>query len=65
VVAQSSQIKVLTRAVTEWLEATPSPALRPLEELLPPTQRWRRHGPWLAALCMAALGAAGWWWGMG
>lgn len=60
-----AHIQVLTRAVTEWLEATPSPALRPLEELLPPTQRWRRHGPWLAALCVAALGAAGWWWGMG
>ena len=43
-------IEVLAGGVREWLEASPSPSLRPVEELLPPDQRWRRQGPWLAAL---------------
>ena len=45
------------------LEASPSPSLRPVEELLPPSQTWRRHGPWLAALgaALALAGGISWW----
>jgi ferrochelatase len=60
-------IQVLARAVGEWLatsplEASPSQSLLPVEELLPPSQGWRRHGPWLAALGAAVLAGGMLWW---